>query len=73
VSDEVAKRDSFLLRLQPEMLEALRRWADDDFRSVNSQIEFLLKQALEKSGRGTSKKGSLGESNGQGSSEDAPK
>ncbi len=52
----MSKRESFLLRLHPETLEALRRWADDDFRSVNSQIEFLLKQVLEKSGRGNSKK-----------------
>lgn len=55
----MSKRESFLLRLQPETLEALRRWADDDLRSVNSQIEFLLKQALEKSGRGNSKKSNL--------------
>ncbi len=55
----MSKRESFLLRLQPETLEALRRWADDDFRSVNSQIEFLLKQALEKSGRWNSKKSNL--------------
>lgn len=50
---EVSKRDSFLLRLQPETLDALRRWAEDDLRSMNSQIEFLLKQALEKAGRST--------------------
>lgn len=55
----MSKRESFLLRLQPETLEALRRWADDDFRSVNSQIEFLLKQALAKSGRGNSEKSNL--------------
>ncbi len=55
----MSKRESFLLRLHPETLEALRRWADDDFRSVNSQIEFLLKQVLEKSGRGNSKKSNL--------------
>jgi hypothetical protein len=39
--------------LQPETLDALRRWAEDDLRSMNSQIEFLLKQALEKAGRST--------------------
>jgi len=40
-----------LLRIKPEMLEALRRWADDEFRSLNGQIEFVLHKALEHSGR----------------------
>jgi hypothetical protein len=69
----VSKRESFLLRLQPEMLEALRRWADDDFRSVNSQIEFLLKQALERSGRGKPNKGNPGEGDGKDTEADGAK
>jgi hypothetical protein len=47
----LAKRDSFLLRIDPEILNALRRWADDDLRSVNGQIEFLLRQTLSDAGR----------------------
>jgi hypothetical protein len=37
----VAKREAFLLRIDPEILAALRRWADDDLRSLNAQIDFL--------------------------------
>lgn len=47
----MAKRDSFLLRLSPATLDAMRRWADDEFRSVNSQIEMILQKALRESGR----------------------
>jgi hypothetical protein len=42
------ERKSFLLRIDPELWKELERWAQDDFRSVNSQIEFLLKQAVNK-------------------------
>ncbi len=45
-------RKSFLLRLPPELLARLQRWADDDLRSLNGQIEFLLRKALQESGRG---------------------
>lgn len=47
----MAKRDSYLLRIKPEVLEALRGWADDEFRSLNGQIEFVLHRALEQAGR----------------------
>jgi hypothetical protein len=47
----VAKRDSFLLRADPELLDALRRWSKDELRSVNGQIEFLLRRALQDAGR----------------------
>jgi hypothetical protein len=47
----VAKRSSFLLRTDAETLDALRRWADDDLRSMNGQIEFLLRRALIDAGR----------------------
>lgn len=47
----MAKRDSFLLRIDPTVLAALRRWADDDLRSLNGQIEFLLRRALQDGGR----------------------
>ena len=45
------KKKPFVLRLQPEMLEALERWGSDEFRSTNGQIEYLLSQALKKAGR----------------------
>lgn len=47
----VSKRDSFLLRLNPEMMDALRRWSEDEFRSMNAQIEMVLAEALRKAGR----------------------
>jgi hypothetical protein len=47
----VAERRPFLLRLSPEVLDALKRWADDDLRSLNGQIEFLLRRALADAGR----------------------
>jgi hypothetical protein len=40
------ERKPFLLRLDPKLLRALERWADDEFRSVNAQIEFVLRKAL---------------------------
>ena len=42
----VAKRKAFLLRLDPRIHDAVKRWADDDLRSVNAQIEYLLRKAL---------------------------
>jgi len=47
----VSKREAFLLRLDPKVLDALRRWAADDLRSVNAQVEFLLRRALREAGR----------------------
>ena len=44
-------RKPFLLRLEPAILEALQRWAADELRSVNGQIEFLLRRALAEAGR----------------------
>ncbi len=44
-------KKAFALRLDEQMLLALQRWADDEFRSVNGQIEFLLREALLQSGR----------------------
>jgi hypothetical protein len=41
-------RKSFLLRMDPELWRELERWAQDELRSVNGQIEFLLKQAVKK-------------------------
>jgi hypothetical protein len=47
----MAKRKAFLLRVDPALLESLQRWADDDLRSLNGQIEFLLRKALGETGR----------------------
>ena len=47
----MAQKKSFLLRLDPVTHEALQRWADADLRSLNSQIEFLLRRALQDAGR----------------------
>ncbi len=49
----MAERKNYPLRLAPEVYEALRRWADDEMRSVNAQIEFLLSKALREAGRRT--------------------
>ena len=48
----MAERKPFLLRLPPEVFDALQRWAADDLRSLNGQIEFLLRRALLDAGRG---------------------
>jgi len=47
----VAERKPFLLRVDREVLQAVQRWADDDLRSLNGQIEFILRRALKESGR----------------------
>jgi hypothetical protein len=45
------ERRAFPLRLDPKVLDALQAWARDDLRSVNAQIEFLLREALVRAGR----------------------
>jgi hypothetical protein len=47
----MADRKAFLLRIDPEVLGAVQKWANDDLRSLNGQIEFILRRALEQSGR----------------------
>lgn len=47
----MAEKKAFLLRVDRALLDALQRWADDELRSVNGQIEFLLRDALAKAGR----------------------
>jgi hypothetical protein len=47
------ERKPFLLRLDPAIHEALQRWANDDLRSLNAQIEYLLRESLRRSGRAT--------------------
>jgi hypothetical protein len=47
----VAERKSFLLRVDPALLEAMQRWANEDLRSLNAQIEFVLRRTLQREGR----------------------
>ena len=47
----MAQRKAFPLRLEPAVYEALERWAGSELRSVNAQIEFLLRRALQQAGR----------------------
>jgi hypothetical protein len=47
----VAERKKLLLRLDPQVYDAIARWAADDLRSVNAQIEYALRQALRAAGR----------------------
>lgn len=47
----MASKKSYPLRINPDVLAAVQRWADDDLRSVNAQIEYILRDALVKSGR----------------------
>lgn len=47
----MAARKSFALRIDSRTLEAMQRWAKDDLRSLNAQIEFVMREALRRSGR----------------------
>jgi len=47
----MAERRAFLLRMDPELYDALQRWASDDLRSLNGQIEYLLRREVAKAGR----------------------
>jgi len=60
----VPERKPFLLRLDPALLDALQRWAGDDLRSLNGQIEFLLRRALQAERRlpGSAGRGTTGKS-----------
>ena len=47
----MAKKKAFLLRIEPKVYDQLERWAADELRSVNGQIEFILRWALQQAGR----------------------
>jgi hypothetical protein len=47
----VAERKPFLLRVDRTLLDAVQRWGNDDLRSLNAQIEYLLRDALKRAGR----------------------
>ena len=50
-----AEKKAFVLRINPDTLKELEKWAADDFRSLNGQIEYLLQKALMEDGRSKSK------------------
>jgi hypothetical protein len=52
----VAERKAFLLRIDPAILDSLQQWADDELRSLNGQIEFVLRRVLQSEGRLPAKK-----------------
>jgi hypothetical protein len=54
-------RKPFLLRIEPRLYEALEAWAEQEMRSVNGQIEYLLKQAVDKRLKANRDEGSVGE------------
>ena len=58
---DMSEKKPFVLRLVPEKLKALEKWAADEFRSTNGQIEYIIDQALRKSGRWKSKSENLKE------------
>ncbi len=47
----MVKKKAFLLRIEPEVYDRLEKWAADELRSVNGQIEFILRRALQQAGR----------------------
>ncbi len=47
----MAERKPYLLRLDPAMFDALQHWAEDELRSLNAQLEFLLRKSLKDAGR----------------------
>mgnify|MGYP003799594061 CR=1 FL=1 len=47
----MSSKKSFVLRIDPEKLEAVEKWAADEFRSTNGQLEWIIDQALKKAGR----------------------
>jgi hypothetical protein len=69
----MAERKSFLLRVDRELLDAVQRWANDDLRSLNGQIEFLLRRALRDAGRAPARHKSSTESDaGRDTEESVP-
>jgi len=50
------QKKSFVIRIDPEKLSAIEKWASDEFRSTNGQIEWIIDQALRRSGRLKTKK-----------------
>ena len=62
----MAERKAFLLRIDPAILDALQQWADDELRSLNGQIEFVLRRVLQSEGRLPDRKAAPPASGGNG-------
>lgn len=66
----MGEKKRFLLRLSPALWEELNRWAGQEYRSVNAQIEYLLQRAVDERRRGARRReearGSAGDAEGQG-------
>jgi hypothetical protein len=52
----MSQKKAFVLRISSEKLKAIEKWAADEFRSTNGQLEWIIDQALKKSGRNNSEK-----------------
>jgi hypothetical protein len=52
----MSKKKAFALRLEEETLKAIEKWAADDFRSANGQLEWIINEALKKAGRAPKQK-----------------
>ena len=61
---DMSQKKSILLRIDPRTVKALEKWAADEFRSTNGQIEYLLEQALRKAGRYKGKRDDVEEHEG---------
>ena len=66
----MAERKTFLLRLDPAVYDAMQRWAADDLRSLNAQIDFVVRRALQQQGRLKSTTVARAEPSGPGQSGD---
>jgi len=53
----MSKKKAFVLRINPELLDSVEKWADDEFRSTNGQLEWIIQEAIKRSGRHKKKKG----------------
>lgn len=60
-------KKNFVLRMDEEMYKALEKWAADEFRSVNGQIEWILDKALKETGRSKNSQKSVGKNDKKGS------
>jgi hypothetical protein len=68
----VADRKPFLLRIDSVVLEGVQRWANDDLRSLNAQIEYLLRESLRRAGRVSRPPGGSTEQDPPNAAGDAP-
>jgi hypothetical protein len=68
----MAPRKAYLLRIDPRLWDALEKWAADELRSVNGQIEYLLSRAVKEAGRERKRTGSFPETKDRPEPEEGP-